>query len=139
MCQCDTDAPAWGFCMRKTISLFIWDGTYQWDRMYVLDGTYRQKCCYMQGHKNQQMTKITQHAKKNVPYSATLSWADPQGGQVVRTPPPPLENHKLLYVCFEIWVWTPLQKQLDPFKKQLDPFGSNCFLREVLTALCEIF
>ena len=26
----------------------------------------------------------------------------------------------------------------DPVKKQMSPFGSNCFLSEIRTALCEI-
>ena len=45
--------------------------------------------------------------------------ADPEGGQGVRNP---LENHKFLYVSLEILVY----------------LGSNCFLREVRTALCQI-
>ena len=36
----------------------------------------------------------------------------PRGG--IGGPDPPMENHKLLYVCLEIIVWTPLKKQLDP-------------------------
>ena len=40
---------------------------------------------------------------------------------------PTLENHKLLFGTFEILLQTSLEKQL-----------SNCFSKEVWTAICEI-
>ena len=125
MCQCDTDAPTWGFCVRKTVSLFIWDGMYQWDRMYVLDRTYRQGCCYMQGHKNQQMTKDYTACKEKFAIFSNIVMGGSTGGTHCPDPPPPppLENHKLLYVCFEVWVWAPLEKHLNLSRSNWTPLG----------------
>ena len=65
--------------------------------------------------------------------SRIFSWVDPAGGgEGTGCPDPPTPgNHvaKLLYFSLEILVWTPLEKQLDPWVQLLHEVGSNCFTR----------
>ena len=64
---------------------------------------------------------------------------DPEGVQGVRTDPEggaggprPLESYKLFNICF------PRKTGKDPPREAIGPLRSNCFSREVRTALCEI-
>ena len=58
-----------------------------------------------------------------------LPWADPEGRTVGSKPR--MENHKLL-LCFFI------NNGTNTLQEAIGPTRSNCFSREVRTALCEI-
>ena len=131
MCQCDTDAPAWGFCMRKTISLFIWDGTYQWDRMYVLDRTYRQGCCYMQGHKNQQMTKNYTACKEKCAIFSNIIMGGSTGETLCpdsASPTSPGKSQATICLLWNMGMDTP-REAIGPFQEAIGPLWVQLLLK----------
>ena len=64
-------------------------------------------------------------------YPLELHWGMDGSREVGRRGGREPGNHKSVYVSLEILVRT-------PFQKQLEPLGSNCFSKEVPTALCDI-
>ena len=59
-----------------------------------------------------------------------IPWADPEWGQGVQTPPPPGK--------LQVAIGFLRNYCMDHPREAIGPRGSNCFSREVHTALCEI-